>query len=101
MLGKENLKLKDSAKIGIGLGLIAWDLMEPGQAYAALPWEGPLEQLQYSLTGPVAKAVCAITVCCSGFFVACGEGGQFGRLCGRLVLGLSLSVGFMQIISMF
>ena len=101
MLAKRYEKISESTKIGIVLGLIIFELLAPGQVYAALPWEGPLEQLQYSLTGPVAKAVCAITVCCSGFFVACGEGGQFGRLCGRLVLGLSLSVGFMQIISMF
>ena len=101
MLAKRYEKISESTKVGLGIGLIIFELLAPGQAYAALPWEGPLEQLQYSLTGPVAKAVCAITVCCSGFFVACGEGGQFGRLCGRLVLGLSLSVGFMQIISMF
>lgn len=73
----------------------------PNTTFAALPWEGPLVQLQTSLTGPVAKAVCAIVVCCSGLFVALGEAGQFGRLCGRLVFGLALAVGFMQIISLF
>lgn len=73
----------------------------PNTTLAALPWEGPLVQLQTSLTGPVAKAVCAIVVCCSGLFVALGEAGQFGRLCGRLVFGLALAVGFMQIISLF
>ena len=76
-------------------------LIYPAKVHAALPWEGPLVQLQTSLTGPVAKAVCAIVVCCSGLFVALGEAGQFGRLCGRLVFGLALAVGFMQILSLF
>lgn len=76
-------------------------LIYPAKAHASLPWEGPLVQLQTSLTGPVAKAVCAIVVCCSGLFVALGEAGQFGRLCGRLVFGLALAVGFMQILSLF
>lgn len=84
------------------LGVLSWmALIYPAKVYAALPWEGPLVQLQTSLTGPVAKAVCAIVVCCSGLFVALGEAGQFGRLCGRLVFGLALAVGFMQILSLF
>ena len=88
-----------SKKLLTALSLIIINI--PSYAYAALPWEGPLVQLQTSLTGPVAKAVCAIVVCCSGLFVALGEAGQFGRLCGRLVFGLALAVGFMQILSLF
>ena len=88
-----------SKKLLTTLGLTIISI--PSYVYAALPWEGPLVQLQTSLTGPVAKAVCAIVVCCSGLFVALGEAGQFGRLCGRLVFGLALAVGFMQILSLF
>ena len=88
-----------SKKLLTALGLTIISI--PSYVYAALPWEGPLVQLQTSLTGPVAKAVCAIVVCCSGLFVSLGEAGQFGRLCGRLVFGLALAVGFMQILSLF
>lgn len=93
----EDLKEKKKLIASLMLGV----MLVPVKAYAALPWEGPLVQLQSSLTGPVAKAVCAIVVCCSGIFVALGEAGQFGRLCGRLVFGLALAVGFMQILSLF
>ena len=73
----------------------------PSSAFAALPWESPLEQLNSSLTGPVAKAVCTMVVCCSGVFLAVGESGPAGRLVGSLVFGLALAFGFAQIISMF
>ena len=76
-------------------------LFIPSSAFASLPQESPLEQLNSSLTGPVAKAVCTMVVCCSGVFLAVGESGPAGRLVGRLVFGLALAFGFAQIISMF
>ena len=76
-------------------------LFIPSSAFASLPWESPLQQLNSSLTGPVAKAVCTMVVCCSGVFLAVGESGPAGRLVGRLVFGLALAFGFAQIISMF
>ena len=70
-------------------------------AKTGLPWEEPLITLQKSLTGPVAKAVAMIVVVVAGVFVALGEGGPAGRMVGRLVFGLGLLFGALQIISMF
>ena len=98
---KFNLRLTDAIVMGFFFGLLGVNLVVPESACAALPWETPLTNLRDSLTGPVAKAVTAIVVCVSGLMVALGEGGQFGRLAGRLVFGLALAVGFMQIVNMF
>lgn len=98
---KISLRLSDAFTMSFFFGLMAFNVLVPEAAHAALPWEGPLEELMDSLTGPVARAACAIVVCVSGVMVALGEGGQFGRLVGRMVFGLSLAVGFMQILSMF
>lgn len=98
---KFNLRLTDAVVMGFFFGLLGVNLVVPESALAALPWETPLNELKTSLTGPVAKAVAAIVVCVSGLFVALGEGGQFGRLAGRLVFGLALAMCFMQIVDMF
>lgn len=66
-----------------------------------LPWEKPMMTLQKSLTGPIAKAVAMIVVVVAGVFVALGEGGPAGRLVGRLVFGLGLLFGALQIINAF
>ena len=66
-----------------------------------LPWEKPMMTLQRSLTGPIAKAVAMVVVVVAGIFVALGEGGPVGRLVGRLVFGLGLLFGALQIINAF
>ena len=66
-----------------------------------LPWEKPMYTLQRSLTGPIAKAVAMVVVVVAGIFVALGEGGPAGRLVGRLVFGLGLLFGALQIINAF
>lgn len=66
-----------------------------------LPWEKPLITIQRSLTGPVAKAIAMVVVVVAGIFVALGEGGPAGRLVGRLVFGLGLLFGALQIIDAF
>lgn len=76
-------------------------IAEPVPAYASLPWEEPLTELKESITGTVAKAICAIVVCVTGVMIGMGEGGAAGRIALRLVFGLALAVGFTQIISMF
>ena len=91
-----------SLVFGIFMVLVAVDAFFANSAFAAsLPWEGPLETLSDSLTGPLAKTVCAAVVCVSGIFVALGEGGPFGRLAGRIVFGLALAIGAMNIVKMF
>lgn len=56
-----------------------------------LPWEGPLEKILASLTGPVAKALGVISIVIAGFGVAFGESGGSMRRIFQIVLGLSIA----------
>lgn len=63
-------------------------------AYATetgLPWEGPLEKIVSSLTGPVAKVVGVVAIVLAGFGVAFGESGGSMRRVFQIVLGLSIA----------
>ena len=63
-------------------------------AYAAetgLPWEGPLEKILASLTGPVAKVLGVIAIVIAGFGIAFGESGGAMRRIFQIVLGLSIA----------
>ena len=40
------------------------------RCYAGMPWEGPLETIQESVTGPVATGVCTIIVVITGIAIA-------------------------------
>lgn len=63
-------------------------------AYATetgLPWEGPLEKILASLTGPVAKILGVIAIVLAGFGVAFGEAGSAMRRIFQIVLGLSIA----------
>jgi type IV secretion system protein VirB2 len=56
-----------------------------------LPWEGPLNQILASFTGPVAKALCILAIVVLGFGFAFSEGGGLRRILG-LLLGVSIAV---------
>ena len=56
-----------------------------------LPWEGPLNQVLASFTGPVAKALCIMAIVLLGFGFAFSEGGGLRRILG-LLLGVSIAV---------
>lgn len=58
---------------------------------AGMPWEGPLNQLLQSLTGPVAKAVGVFAIVGLGFGIAFSEGGSGLRKALWVVLGLAIS----------
>src|SRR6185437_2659302 len=62
-----------------------------GGGGAALPWEGPLNQVLASFTGPVAKALCILAIVVLGFGFAFSEGGGLRRILG-LLLGVSIAV---------
>lgn len=98
---KLNFKDNNVLLASILMGVILYSAIVPETAAAALPWESPLDELQESITGPVAAAVCAIIVCVCGFMIAMGEGGATGRLALRLIFGLALAIGFMNVISIF
>ncbi|MDP9175735.1 MAG: TrbC/VirB2 family protein [Planctomycetota bacterium] len=62
-----------------------------GGGGAALPWEGPLNQVLASFTGPVAKALCILAIVVLGFGFAFSDGGGLRRVLG-LLLGVSIAV---------
>src|SRR5579875_3775133 len=79
-------------------GVSVWMLISPGAALAAggagggaLPWEGPLNQVLASFTGPVAKALCILAIVVLGFGFAFSDGGGLRRVLG-LLLGVSIAV---------
>lgn len=69
-------------------------LMIYGQAYASktgLPWEGPLQKIANSITGPVAKIIGVLAIVLAGFGIAFGEAGSGMRRLFQIVLGLSIA----------
>jgi type IV secretory pathway VirB2 component (pilin) len=62
-----------------------------GGGGAPLPWEGPLNQVLASFTGPVAKALCILAIVVLGFGFAFSDGGGLRRVLG-LLLGVSIAV---------
>jgi type IV secretory pathway VirB2 component (pilin) len=66
----------------------------PMSAFAAgtnMPWEGPLDQVVTSLTGPVAKGLGVLAIVGLGFAFAFSEGGSTLRRVLGVVLGLSIA----------
>src|SRR5262249_43066816 len=60
-------------------------------AHAQLPWETPLQNLQNSLTGPVAKSIGVIAMAVSGGMLAFGgELNEFTKRMMMVVLALSV-----------
>lgn len=56
-----------------------------------LPWEGPLQKILESLTGPVAKILGVLAIVIAGFGIAFGEAGSGMRRIFQVVLGLSIA----------
>ncbi|MCD6048379.1 MAG: conjugal transfer protein TrbC [Gammaproteobacteria bacterium] len=63
-----------------------------GAAFAddSLPWEGPLQKILESLTGPVAKILGVIAIVIAGFGIAFGEAGSGVRRLFQVIFGLSI-----------
>lgn len=58
---------------------------------SGMPWEGPLNQISESLTGPVARCVGLIALAMTGITLAMGEAGGFFRRMIQVVFGLSIA----------
>jgi type IV secretion system protein TrbC len=56
-----------------------------------LPWEGPMNKILTSVTGPVAQFLGVIAIIISGFGIAFGEAGSGLRRLFQVVLGLSIA----------
>lgn len=65
----------------------------------ALPWEGPLQRIMESISGPVAKIIGVIVIVMAGLGIAFGESGTGVRRMFQVVLGLSIAFTAASIIA--
>jgi type IV secretory pathway VirB2 component (pilin) len=83
---------------------LALALATPAMASSGggLPWEGPLEQIQQSITGPVAGfiALAAVAVA-GGMLIFGGELNDFARRLMYVVLVAGILLGATQIVELF
>ena len=68
----------------------------------SLPWESPLQQIQQSITGPVAgfTALAAVAVA-GGMLIVGGELNDFARRLMYVVLVAGILLGATQIVALF
>lgn len=88
------MKLKDKNKIAAILTLTLISLAHASPAMAAgsgMPWEGPLDQLLSSLSGPVARVIGVAAIIVTGLGIAFGEGGGGMRKMLWVVFGLTIA----------
>ena len=72
-----------------------------GAGGTAMPWETPLQTVQDSLAGPVAKAVGIIAIVITGLGFAFAEGGSAMRKGIGIVFGLAIAFTATTFISSF
>lgn len=69
-------------------------ILAAANAYAAgsgMPWEGPMQKILDSFSGPVAKILGVIAIIATGLGLAFGEGGAGMKKLLQIVFGLSIA----------
>ncbi len=67
----------DVTALGITIAVVVLCIARDAFASSAgMPWEGPLQQLVQSLTGPVAKAIGIIAIVATALGMVLSEGGH-------------------------
>ena len=90
--------------LSLGLATAALLIASPvlaGTTGTAMPWETPLQTVQASLSGPVAKAVGIIAIVITGLGFAFAEGGSAMRKGVGIVFGLAIAFTATTFISSF
>lgn len=73
-----------------------------GSGGGALPWEGPIEQVQASITGPTAGYIALTAVAIAGgMLIFGGELNDFARRLMYVVLVCGILLGATQIVGLF
>jgi len=91
----------------ISIGLINALVLLSKPALAAgggggLPWEGPLQQIQQSINGPVAGTIALAAVAIAGgMLIFGGELNDFARRLVYVVLVAGILLGATQIVALF
>jgi len=84
----------------LALGLLAEPALAAGGG--GLPWEGPLQQIQQSITGPVAGFIALAAVAIAGgMLIFGGELNDFARRLIYVVLVAGILLGATQIVALF
>ncbi|UGX99502.1 TrbC/VirB2 family protein (plasmid) [Bradyrhizobium barranii subsp. barranii] len=92
--------------VGASGALLALLILDPAFASTSgggnLPWESPLQQIQQSITGPVAGfiALAAVAVA-GGMLIFGGELNDFARRLMYVVLVAGILLGATQIVALF
>lgn len=79
---------------GLLAATVTCGLLSAGQALAGgsgMPWEGPLQKIVESVTGPVVQAAAVIAVVLFGAGVAMSENGSSMRRGLGILFGLSIA----------
>ena len=66
----------------------------PANAFASgsgMPWEGPLQKIIDSVSGPVARGIAVAAIVATGLGLAFGEGGSGFRKMLWVVFGLTIA----------
>ena len=58
---------------------------------SGMPWEGPLQSVMDSVTGPVAKIAAVIAICVTGLMLAFGESGSGLNKATQVLFGISIA----------
>lgn len=95
---------KKALTLLLGLAAASLVLIDPTLASSGggLPWERPLEQIQESITGPVAGAIALAAVAVAGgMLIFGGELNDFARRLCYIVLVAGILLGATQIVGLF
>lgn len=76
----------------ITAGSLALQVFAANSAYAALPWEDPLDTVVESLTGPVAQGVSIIACVVMGGLLAFGELGEVAKRGIMILFGIAMAL---------
>ncbi|MBP2449713.1 TrbC/VirB2 family protein [Rhizobium leguminosarum] len=92
-------------RLGLFGALLCASLAQPvlaGSGGGSLPWEGPLEQIQQSITGPVAGYIALAAVAIAGgMLIFGGELNDFARRLVYVVLVAGILLGATTIVGLF
>jgi type IV secretory pathway VirB2 component (pilin) len=103
-VGSSRVRGRASTALALVAGAAALLAVRPAWAAGAgtaMPWEGPLDTIMQSLSGPVAKAVGIIAIVLTGLGFAFAEGGSAMRKGIGIVFGLAIAFTATTFISTF
>ena len=97
--------IRRTAMTGFALAVLCLALATPALASSGgggLPWEQPLQQIQESITGPVAGFIALAAVAIAGgMLIFGGELNDFARRLMYVVLVAGILLGATQIVGLF